>query len=149
MTRALILAYGNPLRGDDGIAWRAAEALQLTLRREPARILCTQQLTPELAEAAAGAEIVIFLDAAIDGRDGEVSCRAVSAQSTPVRFSHHLTPEQILALSKQLYSVTPGGFLITAHTRSFDHGSTLSAVADAMIPSIIEQVCALLQNTTA
>ncbi len=148
MTRALILAYGNPLRGDDGIAWRAAEALQSALRVS-ARILCTQQLAPELAEAAADAEIVIFLDAAADGKEGEVTCRAISAQSAPVRFSHHLAPEQILALSGQLYSAAPRGFLITAHARSFKHGDTLSPAAQKMIPRILEQVCALLKKIAA
>lgn len=146
--RALILAYGNPMRGDDGIAWRAAETLQQTLRAS-VRILCTQQLTPEFAEDVADAETVIFLDAATGGSEGEVSCRTVSAQPSPVRFSHHLAPEQVLALSEQLYSATPRGFLITAHTRSFDHGNTLSPIAAGLIPRIVEQVCALLQSTAA
>jgi hypothetical protein len=60
--RVLVIACGNPLRSDDGVAWLAAEQLRQTLQ-PPAKVICVHQLTPELAEEASRAEIVFFIDA--------------------------------------------------------------------------------------
>jgi hydrogenase maturation protease len=77
MARVLIVGYGNPLRGDDGLGWHAAEALRAALPE--AEILAVHQLTPELAEDASRAELVIFLDAAETGAPGEWRCREIVA----------------------------------------------------------------------
>jgi len=58
-TRAMILGYGNPLRGDDaGVA--AAERLRALVRKLKFSL---PQLTPELAAALAECDAAIFLDA--------------------------------------------------------------------------------------
>src|SRR5579862_9528285 len=48
--KILIIAYGNPLRCDDGIAWRAADALAQKLSDSDVEIVRLHQLAPELAE---------------------------------------------------------------------------------------------------
>jgi len=62
----LIMACGNSLRRDDGAGLVLAEKLeQLCLaRRLKAQRIAVQQLTPELAELIAGAEVsgVMFAD---------------------------------------------------------------------------------------
>jgi hypothetical protein len=79
MEHLLVIAYGNPLRCDDGIAWQAAEELKRELP-DSAEIIYVHQLTPELAENASRAHTVIFLDAARNGAAGHVSCQSVSPQ---------------------------------------------------------------------
>ena len=64
--RVLIIAYGNPLRCDDGVAWRAAEALEGKFPSEQVEILRLHQLAPELADAVRQRELVLFVDAAFD-----------------------------------------------------------------------------------
>jgi Ni,Fe-hydrogenase maturation factor len=55
--RTLVVAIGNSLRADDGVAHRVADLLTgLTLRR-------VHQLTPELAAEMQQADMVVFLDA--------------------------------------------------------------------------------------
>ena len=73
MARVLIVAYGNPMRSDDGIAWRAADALAPKVSESDVEILRLHQLTPELADAVRNFGTVIFVDAgrchrAHDGR---------------------------------------------------------------------------------
>lgn len=66
-THILVVAYGNPLRGDDGLAWRAADLLEqgeLTPRIEVVRL---HQLTPEVAETVRSRDAVIFVDATLLG----------------------------------------------------------------------------------
>ena len=123
----LIIAYGNPLRCDDGIAWRAAEEIGRFLPE--ARLLCVQQLTPELAEPASQASMVIFFDASLTGEPGAVVCQPIVAEPGELRFSHHLTPPQILALGDRLYSATPRAFLLSINGANFDHGGNISPSA--------------------
>ena len=70
MARVLILGCGNPLRGDDGVGWHAAERLLKRSAELDATIKSCHQLTPELAEPVSKAERVIFIDARIGQTPG-------------------------------------------------------------------------------
>ena len=75
----LVIAWGNPLREDDGVAWHVLEGLRALQPRPwlPAlRLRHAHQLTPELAECVSRAAGVVFVDARRDGTPGEVRCRA-------------------------------------------------------------------------
>jgi hydrogenase maturation protease len=63
MTRALIIGYGCPLRGDDAFGWHAAHRLLKLAGNDSVQVLATHQLTPELAEPISHADLVIFIDA--------------------------------------------------------------------------------------
>src|SRR5262249_51109422 len=77
--RLLVIGYGNELRGDDGVGPAAARAVAAWA--EPCvQAIATHQLTPELADAIAGAEEVVFVDARIGA--GEVVLHRVTPSST-------------------------------------------------------------------
>src|SRR5215469_16524248 len=135
----LVIAYGNPLRCDDGIAWQAAEELKRVLPGS-AQVVCVHQLTPELAESTSRADLVIFLDAATNGEPGNLVCRSLNAEEGELRFSHHLTPEGILGLCERLYSAKPPGFLLTLHGKRFEHGAEFSTAAVRAVPRAVELV---------
>ena len=59
MPRVLIVAYGNPLRSDDGVGWVVAEELRRSLALPEVEVLRLQQLLPEVAESLSRAETVI------------------------------------------------------------------------------------------
>jgi len=140
MAPVLILAYGNPLRGDDAIAWRAAEELQKTLPSSLAEIRALHQLTPELAETMSAAEAVIFLDAACDGQPGAIRCTAVKAEPQQPNFSHQMTPQSLLALCEQLYSARPRSFVVSVAGESFAVGEPLSPAAESALPQFVSTV---------
>lgn len=146
MIRILILAYGNPLRGDDGVAWRAAEELSVKFTAPELEIVCVHQLTPEMAEKVSWADAVIFLDASEDGEPGEVRCKPLLEPFGDVRFSHQLSPVAILALSKQLYGASPLAYSVTLTGQCFDHGDTLSSAAAAALPLLIGRIQALVHQ---
>ena len=45
MNQILVIGYGNPLRGDDGVGWRVAEAAAAVLPDPPVTVLTVQLLT--------------------------------------------------------------------------------------------------------
>jgi hydrogenase maturation protease len=137
--RVLVIAYGNPLRCDDGVAWQAAAEIRRKLV-PLVEVICVHQLTPELAEQISRSGTAIFLDATGTGDPGKVACQPVSPDGTPTRFSHHLAPAQLLALCEQLYGAKPRGFLISISGECFDHGDRLSPAAINALPQSVAAV---------
>ena len=139
MPPVLIVAYGNPLRSDDGVAWRAADLLSQKLHVPDAEILHLHQLTPELADTLRHVGCVIFIDAVSSqdckGNVGNVHVEEIDARAqNPARFSHALSPQKVLGLAAELYGARPRAFAVTVTGASFDHGDSLSpAVANSLI----------------
>jgi hydrogenase maturation protease len=142
--RILVIAYGNPLRCDDGVAWQAAEALRRQFQW--AEVVCVHQLTPELAESVSLAQTVIFLDAARDGAPGTVHCDVIGPEVREMRFSHHLDPRELLSLCRDLYSARPHAFLISMSGQRFEHGEELSGAALRTIPGVLGEVSAIAKR---
>lgn len=143
--KILVIAYGNPLRSDDGIAWQAAEELRPILPAS-ASVICVHQLTPELAETASHSETVIFLDAATNNVTTSVVCEPLSQSTGEPGFSHHLSPKGVLELCERLYSTRPRGFLVSISGQCFNHGEDLSPAAIQAIPQVLTKVGELLSG---
>ena len=144
--RILVLGYGNPLRSDDGLGWHAAERVAETLSRVNAEIRTLAQLAPELALPISEAGLVIFIDASREGEPGELFCTQVAPQLVPVRFSHELSPEAVLALSKYLYGVCPPAFLVSLCGQNFNLGEELSPLIAAQLPRLVNLVSELAES---
>jgi hydrogenase maturation protease len=126
----LVIGYGNPLRGDDGLGWRAAELLQARLPE--AEVITCQQMTPELAEPISRAARVAFVDAAAEGPPGLIRRRPVEPDaSVPTVFTHHVNPGLLLSLSERLYGHRPGAVLFSVAGEAFDYGQALSPPVEA------------------
>jgi hydrogenase maturation protease len=153
MARVLIVCYGNPLRSDDGIAWRAADALEGKFPKSEVEVLSLQQLAPEVADACRQLEAVLFIDAAFvddikNSRSGEIRVSEVSAVQNRERhdhFSHVYSPAKILGLARELYGATPRAFLITVAGENFEHGECLSAPVANALPELIARVEQLVE----
>ncbi|MGB6687391.1 MAG: hydrogenase maturation protease [Terracidiphilus sp.] len=144
--RILIVAYGNPLRSDDGIAWHAAELLRREFPAPSTEIFCVHQLTPEVAEDASRADDLIFIDAACDGEPGQIVVAEIGSSGQPAKSSHHLTPQQVIALCRQLYGVSPRAFTISIAGKSFEHGDALTDTLEAALPRLIGTVGELIDS---
>jgi hydrogenase maturation protease len=145
MARVLIIACGNLLRGDDGLAWHAAELIRQDARPE-VEILCSHQLTPEFAEPASRAQTVIFMDASLDGEAGIPRWQAISLQPGQLCFSHQLEPAQVIALANTLYGASPKAFAVSLRGICFDHGESLSPEVMRALPAMAAQVRRLIER---
>lgn len=125
----LIIGYGNPLRGDDAFGYRAAERIS--------GAIAVHQLTPELMDPIARADRVIFLDAATDGTPGEIRRRPVLPAEDGRPFTHHATPESLLAGAQALYGRAPEATLITVTAATFDLSEALSPEVQKALESLL------------
>jgi hydrogenase maturation protease len=150
MNRALVLACGNPQRGDDGAALHIADCLRSGLCDPETNIHSQQQWTPELAEQISEAEIVIFVDAAAGLPPGEIACRTLQPrQHTPTSITHHTSPESLLWLARELYGKRPPrAYLVTVGGASFDLSEELSDPVSHAIPLASDHIKALLSGVT-
>lgn len=154
MPRILIVAYGNPLRCDDGVAWLAADKLENTFPESEVEILRLHQLAPEVAEAVRHRNLVVFLDAALDdtnnGQPGQIRVKELSpdpSEKDPVGpFSHVYSPIKILEISRQLYQASPKAYVITVTGGNFDHGDRPSDAVAAAIPSVVTKVAEVVRG---
>jgi hydrogenase maturation protease len=149
MPPVLIIAYGNPLRSDDGIAWRAADALDGKFPNTDVEILRLHQLAPEVADACRKRELVLFMDAACvddveDGCHGEIRVRRVSGaevrEHRAGQFSHVYSPSKVLDLARQLYNASPKAYVITVAGENFAHAEYLSRPVESALPELIGRV---------
>jgi hydrogenase maturation protease len=140
MPRVLIIAYGNPLRSDDGVGWTVAEELSRKLASPEVEVLQLLQLLPEVAESVSRADTVIFVDASYDGEPGEVRCRPVTPPPTKAQFTHQLSPAELLDLAGRLYGATPQAFCVSLRGQCFEHGEELSESVAACLPQLAANV---------
>ena len=142
MTRTVIIGYGNPLRGDDGLGWHAVERLYDDLAGPEVEVFACQQLTPELAEIISRAQRAVFIDTCRGAQPGTISCQPVKiAAAQPPSFSHHLDPAALLAGAQILYGAAPSEcILMSISGASFAHGQELSPVVAAALPLLVEDV---------
>jgi hydrogenase maturation protease len=128
MPRTLLVACGNSLRSDDGVGWHVAAAARVAVPPSRLHIIPCHQLTPELADAVAAADRVVFVDAACNDESGAVRVRAlrpgdpVSARLT----LHQFGPGDVLRLAAEVHGRAPSAWLVTVGAGSFEFGEGLS-----------------------
>lgn len=147
--RKLLLACGNPLRGDDGVGWKIAEAVEQDPATADVKVIIMQQFTPELAEAIRDADTVVFVDAAANTAAGEVTLLHLTpAAELPRLLTHHMPPDSLLTLTQELYGKLPArAFAVTVGGASFDLGETITENVATAIPQAIAMVRKLLTET--
>jgi hydrogenase maturation protease len=147
--RVLIVGYGNPLRGDDGVGPEVARRLAAELRDPEIEILTELQLKPELSELMSRVETAIFVDARADGKPGEVRVEEVVASEPEQTFTHQFAPPMLLLTAKVLYDRTPRTFLVSIAGENFELSEGLSEVANAALPEVLQTVRRLAQTGTS
>jgi hydrogenase maturation protease len=141
MSRVLVIGWGNPARGDDGLAWHALEQLAAEPLGEHVAVLLRHQLTFELAERVQRAQRVIFVDASAQGPPGRIRCRRLSpAAGEPAFFSHHLTPGTLLALTQTLFGSCPEAFSLSVGGADFTFTEALSPQVRSSLPRLLRSI---------
>ncbi|MEW6249018.1 MAG: hydrogenase maturation protease [Planctomycetota bacterium] len=108
--RVLVLGYGNPARRDDGLGPRAAAALE-QLKLPDVTVDADYQLTVEDADACARHDVVVFIDAAVDGPEPFVF-RRIEPGPVVMFSSHSATPEGVLKLTEELFHEEPEAYVL-------------------------------------
>jgi hydrogenase maturation protease len=135
--RTVIIGYGNPLRSDDALGWRVTERLRELVTDSDVEILSLHQLTPELMDTVSRVERAIFIDACAEGAPGDVVERSVKPEPATASFTHHATPEAILAGARELYGHAPNAVMLSVAGADFSLGSELSEVVSARVEEVV------------
>lgn len=140
MDKNLILGYGNPDRGDDGVAWYILMRLFEEKMIKDVDLFCCEflslnqsidvwfnfQLLPEIAENLSSYKKAFFIDA----HTGEIKDDIKLSKIKPVfdnsPFTHHMTPSSLLALTKTISGTHPQAWLLSVRGYEFEFNRTLS-----------------------
>jgi len=149
----LVIGYGNSLRSDDGAGCRVSDIVA-SWELPSVRSLTVHQLTPELAEPIAQAELAIFIDACVNSNDLAtkrkkpkstvqvqkivVSQKLRSAQSTLSGGGHVSDPRSLLLLAQQVYGATPVAYSLLLPAVNWEFGEQVSAVTRKSIEQAVD-----------
>jgi hydrogenase maturation protease len=140
----LVIGYGNPLRGDDGVGWRVAETIVSDPRLAGAHVMTAHQLLPELAVELGEAGLAVLVDARVGEPPGSISVKHVAPVAEGSPFGHHLTPAALAALALTVVGRSADVVVVSIGIKSTEPGTGLShAVADA-VPAVREVVADLV-----
>ncbi len=108
--KILLIGYGNPGRGDDGLGPALAERL---LQKDlPGLVVdIDYQLTVEHAHDVINFDLVIFVDASIDC-NAPFTFKEIDPTKVSGFYSHSVSPEVVLTLAKDLFAVEPVAYLL-------------------------------------
>ena len=142
----LILGWGNPGRGDDGLG----PALTRMLGERFGGAVDAEsdyQLQVEDAAECAEHRRVIFVDADRAGPE-PFSCRRVEPSAAPLGFSSHsVSPGALLAITRELFGRQPEAWLVGVRGYEFDEfHEGLSARARANLAAAADYLSEALRG---
>jgi hydrogenase maturation protease len=159
--RALVIGYGNALRTDDGVGWHAARLLAADPRLAGVIVLARHQLAPELALEMSAATLVILVDASTAAPPGTVTVRRLAgpggvaggpgpggSAASPGASSHHVDPELLLALARELYGAAPEVVVVSVGVAEMGPGESLTPAVTAALPAVADTVAQLVAEHT-
>jgi hydrogenase maturation protease len=137
----LVIGYGNPLRCDDGVGPKVAEAVE-ELHLPDVRTLTCHQLSPEHAEPIARARTVVFVDAAVDAPK-DVQLRKLEPGESSQLMAHAADPRTVLALARDVFGHCPQAWWLTIPAVELGFGEELSPAARGGFEVALERIRAL------
>ncbi|MBD2439986.1 hydrogenase maturation protease [Nostoc sp. FACHB-110] len=127
--KVMVIGYGNDLRSDDGIGQIIASEIA-SWHLSTVKSLAVHQLTPELADALANAELAIFVDAYVPLESFDVQVQSLSPSGENAIAGHTSDPQALLALTKTLYGHCPPALWVTVPGVNFEFGDRISEITE-------------------
>ena len=147
----LLLGYGNPGRGDDGIGPILIERLEQYFspaqeNQHQISFLTAMQLQPEHVLDLEMHEKVMLVDAGM-GTPAPFSFKQVSPNRDDSFTTHALSPWSLLAIYREiLVKEPPPTFLLTIRGEQFSLGAPLSPMVRTRLEQALAFVLALLRH---
>jgi hydrogenase maturation protease len=122
MRRSLVIAIGNPLRRDDGVAHHVPAPPGALMRS-------MLQLTPEVAEEIAPFALVVFVDASVTAGVPHLEPVAECPESS---LTHTCSPGAIVALARALFGFAGRAYVCHVPIADLSPGEGLSPLAQQL-----------------
>jgi hydrogenase maturation protease len=141
--RVLVIGYGNPSRGDDGLGPALAERLE-AMAMPGVTVDADYQLSIDHAALAAEHDVVVFADATTQG-EAPFSFSPVTATTGETFTTHAATPGQIIGLAATCFGATPQAWLLAIRGRRLgDFDEALSAEARAGLETAVAHLAGFI-----
>lgn len=137
--KILLVGFGNPYRRDDGLGIKLLDLIEHNVEK-----IKVQELTFDMAEIFKDYDMVIFIDASLEG--DEVVFRRIKEESTFSPLTHHTPCEELLSWTRLLYGKTPEFYLLSIRGYDFDFGEELSEKAKENLKKAKEFLKSFLEN---
>jgi hydrogenase maturation protease len=139
---ALVIGYGNDLRGDDRAGRVVAERIEAAGLPGVA-VRSQSQLTPELALDISRCDVVVFVDADVDCT--ELTIRTVEARERGSQaMSHHTDPETMLQLAHDVGAAPRESHVISIPASDLGLGFEMSPATEAAVTEAVKVIIALV-----
>ncbi len=124
----VVLAVGNPSRGDDAIGPELAARLAAA-ELPGVEVIVDFQLQVEHALDLQGRRLALFIDAAVDAQ-APYEVRPLAPARDPSHTSHALSPAAVLETFQRVCdALPPPALLLAVRAESFDLGAPLTLAA--------------------
>ena len=147
----LVIGYGNPLRSDDGVGpWIAGQLEQALIGVSQVTCLTAFQLTPELADDISQVDRVVFIDASVAVRAGEMAMTRVMGRT--VRhgaLGHEMSPEELMFLCESIFGKAPAAWAIGIGVGSIEFGEGLTAAVAKTAERLVAKLSFRLRRGAA
>lgn len=158
--QTLIIGYGNADRQDDGVAWHVIRgvisalgfAAPLEMEDESpvsfgnTDFLFLLQLAPELSEMLAHYDRVCFVDAHTGSVPEDVHFEHLQPGYQHSPFTHHLTPNSLLAMTESIYQKATNAILVSLRGFEFGFSQDLSDSTAELVPQGVEVILNWINN---
>lgn len=153
----LVVAVGNPSRGDDAAGPLLADRLASWLN-DPSHgdrstgahtvtVLCDQQLMVEHAYDLRDRDRVLFIDAAAKQGEPVQWHRIEASANGPAISSHQCTPSQLLHLCAHTLQIPPPqAWLLSLRGEGFELGAPVSAAMQAAMAQAWDEILAWITH---
>jgi hydrogenase maturation protease len=139
----VVIGYGNSLRTDDGVGPSVATAVA-SWELPGLQSVAVHQLTPELTELLATADLAIFVDARLDSGGETVLILPLEPSVEHEIYGHICDPRFLLALTRALHGRIPQSWMVTIPATDFSLGESLSITARDGAARALESIAALV-----
>jgi hydrogenase maturation protease len=136
---ALVIAIGNRLRADDGVAHRVVDLLAAKPNVTTRSVI---QLTPEIAAEIAHYDVVVFADA--DARAEQLQIEPIGIAPAPLPLTHASHPSEVVALARTLFGFAGKACLCRIPANEFSASENLSAGANTAARKAAQTIAGLL-----
>ncbi len=131
----LVIAIGNPLRRDDGVAHHVHTPPDIERR-------AVLQLSPEMAEELVGYDPVVFVDADVSAP--ELRIEAVDSLPSSSSLTHVCRPSEIVALARALFEFSGQAYTCRIPVSDLSEGEGLSQSATQLATQAAQSISQFL-----
>lgn len=146
MNKTLFLGYGNPDRGDDGVAWHILNTLFTQLGNpnldlfdmdvnpltDKVDVWFNFQLLPEISDLIVKYDRAVFIDAHTGEIMQDLNFEEVKPAYQNAPFTHHMTPASLLAIAESIHGCYPRSWLVSVRGNAFQFERVLTAQTEAL-----------------